>query len=83
MEKELIEKLAVVLDRLDRIERKLDEQTKEIEKVKSVKNTETIPFYPQITWTNDKTSPFDWTKITCDADMVNPSATRITLYDND
>ena len=83
MEKELIEKLAVVLDRLDRIERKLDEQAKEIEKVKSAKIIETpvypAPYYPQITWDNEPIPTLDWVKITCDADMVNPSATRITL----
>lgn len=58
---ELIEKLAVIMDRLDRIERKIDELSHK-------QNVQTVPYttptypMPQI-WYEDK--GFDWDKVTC------------------
>lgn len=63
IDKELIEKLAVIMDRLDRMERKIDELSKN-QNVKSVPLT--MPTYPmpqQIWYENNKQS--DWETITC------------------
>lgn len=60
--KELIEKLAVIMDRLDRMERKIDELSKN-QNVQSVPPT--MPTYPmpQIWYEDKKITDFD--RITC------------------
>ena len=60
--KELIEKLAVIMDRLDRMERKIDELSKNQNMQSVPLTTSTYPM-PQIWYENNKQS--DWETITC------------------
>ena len=60
--KELIEKLAVIMDRLDRMERKIDELSKK-QNIQYVPQTSPTYPLPQI-WYEDK--GYDWNKITCE-----------------
>ena len=60
---ELIEKLAVIMDRLDRMERKIDELSKN-QNVQSVPlTTPTYPMPQQIWYEDKKITDFD--RITC------------------
>lgn len=61
---ELIEKLAIIMDRLDRMERKIDElsQKQNIQYVPQTNSTYP-PTFPQVWYTDKKITDFD--RITC------------------
>ena len=64
---ELIEKLAVIMDRLDRLERKIDElNKKQASTITSPTYPTIIPTYPQPIEITCDEHKIDWDKVTCD-----------------
>lgn len=65
---ELIEKLAVIMDRLDRLERKIDELNKKQASTITIPTyPTTVPTYPQPIEITCGEHEFDGNKITCEA----------------